>query len=234
MIRNIVIFGIVLFFGFTATSQKVNHALFDVVLSEYVSENGSVNYAKLSENKKQLHAYLNELVKNSPKTTWAKEEKLAYWINAYNAFTLKVVIDNYPIKSIKDIDNVWHKKFIPINGNLISLHYIEHTVLRNLNEPRIHFAINCASASCPKLLTTAYLPEKIYQQLDFATKAFITDTSKNNITATQLKLSKIFKWYKNDFDVAGGVVTFIQKYSDIEISDAVKISYLPYDWQLNE
>jgi hypothetical protein len=180
-----------------------------------------------------LNRYLNEFVKKHPNELWTKNETLAYWINAYNAFTIKLIIDNYPVKSINDISQPWDKKFIPINGKSISLNYIEHEILRKMNEPRIHFAINCASISCPKLLNEAYVPETLDGQLDNAAKEFI-NSNKNKLTSGNIKISKIFKWFKKDFETNGSIIDFINNYSEIKLSSKEKIGYLDYNWSLNE
>ena len=126
-------------------NAQPNHELFDSVLKTYVSIDGEVSYEQLSAHHKDLTPYLNELVNHQPKDSWSREERLSYWINAYNAYTLKLIIDHYPVESIKDIETPWDKKFIPFEGSLISLNTIEHDILRPMNEPRIHFAIVCSA-----------------------------------------------------------------------------------------
>ncbi len=115
-----------------------------------------MNYDKIKTNKAELDAVMKQFEKKPITDKWTKNEELAFWINKYNVYTLKIVTDNYPLKSIKDIPSVWDKKFIPSGKEKISLGDIEHKMLRKMNEPRIHFAINCASFSCPNLLNEAY------------------------------------------------------------------------------
>jgi hypothetical protein len=169
-----------------------------------------------------------------PSENWSKQEKLAYFINVYNANTIKLIIDNYPTKSIKDISSPWSKNRIKIGDEDFSLSDIEHEVLRKMDEPRIHFAINCASVSCPKLLNSAYTSENVAQLLDKATKSFIANSKKNIISEHRLQLSKIFQWYKGDFTNNGSLIDFINQYSKVKIQKNATISYLDYDWNLNE
>ncbi|MDU8885151.1 DUF547 domain-containing protein [Yeosuana sp. MJ-SS3] len=214
-------------------AQQIDHSKWTSFLQQHVSEYGNVDYKVISKNPSELNRYLNEFVNIHPNVSWTKNETLAYWINAYNAFTIKLIIDNYPVKSINDISQPWDKKFIPINGKSISLNYIEHEILRKMNEPRIHFAINCASISCPKLLNEAYVPETLDGQLDNAAKEFI-NSNKNKLTSGNIKISKIFKWFKKDFETNGSIIDFINNYSEIKLSSKEKIGYLDYNWSLNE
>ena len=132
------------------------------------------------------------------------------------------------------IDSPWDIKFFKIGGISFDLNTIEHDILRKqFNEPRIHFAINCASVSCPRLLNQAYRPETLESQLDLQTKYFIHNPIKNVVTDRELKLSKIFDWFAVDLkNAVGGVKPFIQSYIDDDISEA-PISFLNYGWNLN-
>ena len=173
------------------------------------------------------------LSSNAPNSTWSKPEKLAYWINVYNAFTVKLIVDNYPLKSITDLDKPWDKKFIKIVDNSYSLGDVENNILRKMGEPRIHFAINCASVSCPNLLNAAYTPEKLDNQLSASTKTFLLDKSKNRIMENPMQLSKLFEWYKGDFE-GGNVIKFINNQLNESIDESTPIEFLEYNWALNE
>ncbi|MBP92823.1 MAG: hypothetical protein CMC55_01765 [Flavobacteriaceae bacterium] len=232
--KNQIVIILVVSLNFMAFSQTLKHSDFTDFLQKYVTDKGAVNYEQIKANNTELNAYLNQFIAVSPKENWTKNETLAYWINAYNAFTIKLIIDNYPVESIKDIKNPWDQEFIPINGKLLSLNYIEHDVLRNMNEPRIHFAIVCASASCPQLLNEAYIPEKLDKQLTTVTKQFLADSSKNSIQKNSLELSKIFKWFSKDFKENGSLITFLNTYSDVKIAPDSKIEYMDYSWELND
>lgn len=221
-------------FSLSAFGQTINHSDFTAFLKKQVTNEGAVNYKQIKANDAELNAYLNQFVNISPQESWTKNETLAYWINAYNAFTIKLIIDNYPVESIKDIKNPWDQEFIPINGKLLSLNYIEHDILRNMNEPRIHFAIVCASASCPQLLNEAYIPGKLDKQLTTATKQFLADSSKNRIQKENLELSKIFKWFSKDFKENGNLIDFLNLYSEVKIATNAKTKYMAYHWELND
>lgn len=216
-------------------AQQFDYKNYNQFLVKYVSEKGNVQYDKIKSQATELNSILKQFEKTQPTDQWTKNEKLAYYINAYNVYTIKIVIDNYPTKSIKNIANAWDKKFIPSNKDKISLGDIEHKILRKMNEPRIHFAINCASVSCPNLLNKAYLPETIDSQLDAVTRAFINDKTKNTITANEVKISDIFNWFSADFKTKNtSVIDFISTYSTVKINKKAKVKYATYNWNLNQ
>ena len=170
-----------------------------------------------------------------PQENWKKEEKLAYWINTYNAYTIKLIIDNYPIKSIKDIKDPWDKQFFKIADDWYSLNQVEHKILRKFGDPRIHFAINCASFSCPPLLNKAYTGATLNETLEKQAHDFINDPVRNTITKDVVSVSKIFSWFKKDFKINGGdVKDYINRYSKVKITDQSKKGYKDYNWTLNE
>lgn len=204
-------------------------------LGKYVS-NGHVNYASIKNNKSELNEIIEEFESTTPESTWSKNEKMSFWINAYNIFTIKLIVDNYPTSSIKKITaKPWDKKFISIGNKTYSLNNIETDILRkNYDEPRIHFALNCASKSCPVLLNKAFMPSTLSSQLTTQTKAFLKDTSKNDLSDKKsVTISEIFNWYKDDFSSSGGVITFINKYHGSTFKSP-KISYMVYSWDLNK
>ncbi len=211
-----------------------HHREWNNLLQKNVTQNGDVNYKSFLTDKANLQEYLNYLEGYLPAKNWSKNHKLAYYINLYNARTVKLILDNYPTNSIKDINSPWTKKIINIGKNKFSLGNIEHKILRKMNEPRIHFAINCASYSCPKLLNKAYTANNMEKQLIAVTKSFISDKTKNYITKEKVQLSKIFKWYKNDFTEKKSLIDYINQYSEIKILPDIKIDYLDYNWALNE
>ncbi len=225
--------------------HKISHQTFDSLLKKYVSASGEVNYEAFKKDSINLNGYLNLLSNNPPDKTWTREQKIAYWINAYNAYTIKLIIKYYPIKSIKDIgssiqlpfvNTPWDIKFIRIGKEIMDLNHIEHGILRKeFYEPRIHMALVCASKSCPTLLNEAYVPEKLEQQLIRQTKIFLSDSFRNKISPEKPQLSMIFNWYGADFSKNGGSVrSFVNTYSPVKINPNAKISYLEYDWSLNE
>ncbi len=216
--------------------SKVNHELWDQVLILNVTKEGKVNYKGVIQDSPLIYKYFSELSDNPPQKNWSKEEKLAYWINAYNVITIKLIIENYPVKSIKDIENPWNQKVLNVKGEKYSLDDIEHNVLRKMKEPRIHFLINCASNSSPLLWYRAYTAENINKALDERTSKFINDPRYNMITRKSTMISRIFLLYKNDFCVGGEEVEdFINKYSKVKIKGKLtKSNYSKYNWSLND
>lgn len=218
----------------TIEATGVNHARWNSLLQKNVLKNGNVNYKGFQKDSKELKLYLNELSSNAPTKSWSRNATLAYWINAYNAYTVQLILNNYPTKSIKDIKDPWSKKFISIGAKKYSLEEIENDILRKMNEPRIHFAINCASVSCPELLNEAFTESKMEKQFVMVTKNFINDKTKNTISANKIEVSKIFDWFAADFKSKGDVIDFLNLYSTTKISSNAKISYKNYNWNLND
>ncbi len=225
---------IVLLLSIKSFSQNVDYKNYATFLKKYVSNAGNVGYDKIKVNKSELELIANNFVENKPTDKWSKNEKMAYYINVYNVFTIKSIVDNYPVKSIKDISNVWDKKIIQQGKILYSLSDIENKILRKMGDPRIHFAINCASFSCPKLDNEVYTSEKLNSQLDAVAKDFINDKSKNIITATEIKISNIFDWYSGDFNDDGSIIDYLNKYSKTTIDKKAKTRFLEYNWSLNK
>lgn len=229
--------------GLAPVEAAVSHALFSSLLKKHVTATGKVNYRGFIQDSTQLNRYLKLLSDNAPAPSWSRNDQLAYWINAYNAFTIQLIIRNYPLKSIKDIgsriqipfvNSPWDIKFIRLGKELYDLNNIEHDILRSkFNEPRIHFAIVCASVSCPKLLNEAYEGARINAQLEAQAIAFINDPSRNKVAPNQAQLSAIFSWFKGDFTKQGNLISFINKYSKVKVNQNAKISSLDYNWNLN-
>ncbi|MEX0997890.1 MAG: DUF547 domain-containing protein [Flavobacteriaceae bacterium] len=220
----------------TANSEvNLDHSQWDALLKKHVDTQGNVDYKGFQKDREALTKYLNYLSENKPTKKWSVQEQLAYYINAYNAFTVELILENYPLESIKDINSPWFKPFVPIGDVMISLGGIENSILRKMNEPRIHFAINCASISCPKLHNEAFTASKINEQLDLVTKNFI-NSSENQISENELKLSKIFEWYEKDYLVndISSLAEYVNQYTDVKVNPNAKISFLDYDWSLNE
>jgi len=225
-------------------AESMDHKAWDTLLKKHVNDDGWVDYKGFQRDSTALNAYLEQLSNNSPQETWTRQEQLAYWINAYNAYTVKLILDYYPVSSIRDIgskifipfiSSPWDIKFIKIGGKKYDLNNIEHSIIRKeFDEPRIHFAVVCAAYSCPKLRNEAYIPEILDQQLDDAARNFINNPENNIIHMNEVQLSKLFSWYKGDFTKSGDLLDFISKYSDIKPQPNAKINYLDYDWSLNE
>lgn len=218
----------------TDSRLVIDHSVWHSILQKHVSEDGQVDYRGLQSDRAKLNQYLQMLAQNHPSKTWSKEEQMAFWINAYNAFTIALILDHSPLKSITDLDNgkVWDRKWIKIGEKIYSLNNIENDILRpQFQDARIHFAVNCAAASCPPLLNEAYTAANLNALLDHRTRAFINDQAYNKITPASVKLSKIFDWYAVDF---GNLISFLNQYSRTKIQFNASVDYLNYDWSLNK
>lgn len=215
------------------------HKTWDDLLRKNVSSSGKVNYGAFVKDKDELNKYIKELKgMHKDVSSWGKNKRLAYWINVYNAVTVKLITDNYPVKSITDLNGgkPWDSKLIDLGGTSYTLNVIENKIIRpKYNEPRIHFAVNCAAKSCPKIMNKAWTEDNIQRYLTKQTKAFIANTTENNISADKVELSKIFDWYKKDF---GGddakLIQFINKYSDVQVNEGASVSFNEYNWELNK
>ena len=226
-----------------------SHSLLGELLKEQVSAKGfttTVDYEALKSAPSRLEKYLEHLQSATRRhsDSWNREQKLAFLINAYNAFTLKLILDHYPLDSIRDIDKPWATKFFTLLGERRSLDQLEHNMIRRyFDEPRIHFAVNCAAISCPPLRAEAYTADHLNRQLEDAARNFLRDQDNNSIekAGKQLVLSSIFKWYGDDFKRSyGGFLDFISSRitDDAELQERIRrgklrIRYRDYDWGLN-
>ncbi len=211
-----------------------SHDLWNDLLKKHVSADGMVDYPGFKKDVAALDSYLGALTRHPVQDDWSRNEKMAYWINAYNAFTIKMIVNNYPVSSITNLHGgkPWDLKWITLGKNNYSLNNIENDILRpKFNDARIHFAVNCAAKSCPPLLNRAYLADKLEAQLDQQAKAFINNPKYNKISASEVQMSKIFDWYSKDF---GNIISYLNKYSNTKINPDAAVKYLEYDWALNE
>lgn len=218
----------------TPKKPTLSHDKWNQLTGKFISSSGKVNYAGIKSNKKLLDDYIHVLENNPPQSSWGNKKIIAYWINAYNAFTIKLIADNYPVGSITDLDggNPWKKKRIKIGNSTYSLDQIEKEILiKQYKEPRVHFAVNCAAKSCPPIINKAWTASNLEANLEKSTRNFINNTAFNDVSsAKNIKLSKIFDWYASDF---GDVISFINKYAAKPVKSNAKISYNEYDWALN-
>ena len=262
---SIIIAAILLAATNAALAFDQNHAAWDALLKRHVvvAQNGSssrVDYAGFYPDQSALNVYLDGLssVTETEYRGWTREQQLAFLINAYNAFTVKLVLTRYPdLKSIKDLGSFlkspWKKEFFMLLGAERSLDDVEHGLIRApgaFDEPRIHFAVNCASIGCPMLGDKSYVAERLDSQLEDSVRRFLGDRSRNRYdpAAADLKVSRIFDWYKADFEKGNrgisSVPQFLARYADFLADGAVaravvrqgqaRIRYLDYDWTLND
>lgn len=228
---------------YPSNSQPISHQLWTSILNDHLDEkNGLLDYSSL-KNDPRIEEYIQLLDTHHPnEANWTKNEQKAYWINAYNAYTVQLIVQHYPVASIKDIkggvpmiNSVWDQDFIKIEDAVYNLNNIEHGILRKqFNDPRIHFAINCASISCPNISISAYEASTLDEQLDHAGRKFVNDESKNIISDKNIQISKIFNWFSADFTKDGDIIQFLNKFSEAPISPNSNIKYLSYNWNLND
>lgn len=216
------------------SSVNIDHSAWTALLQKHVDDKGDVDYKGFKNDRAALDSYLKMLSENKPDKDWSVQEQMAYYINTYNAYTVDLILDNYPVKSIKDIDGPWTKAIVPIGNTKMSLAGIENSLLKKMNDPRFHFAINCASFSCPKLMKEAFTAGKINEQLDTAAKEFI-NSDINEISANSAKISSIFDWYEKDFTKSGKtIIEYVNQYSNTTINPGAAVTFKDYDWSLNE
>ena len=221
------------------------HKSYDILLQLYVSEN-LFDYNRMWRNEAdlaRLSRYIDTLGTMNP-AEWSKNEALAYWINLYNAATIQLVLQNYPLKSIKDIGGFmkkspWSRKVVKVGGREYSLNDIEENVIRaQFKDPRVHFALNNASLGCPPLSSRAYLGERLEDQLEAVCHAALNDERWVKIGEKEIWLSKIFDWNKKDFEQSGGSLReFIAKYREDDreaiLDKTRELKFMDYNWDLN-
>jgi hypothetical protein len=224
-------------------SRPVTHEQWDILVKKHVRPDGLVDYKGFVRDSADLNRYLRALETAHPNDkNWTRQEQMAYWINAYNAYTVQLIVRNYPVGSIKDIkkgvafvNSVWDIKFIKIQGFTYDLNNIEHNILRPVfKDARVHAAVNCASYSCPKLLNEAYTAARLEEQLETGMRNFVNDPLRNRITAEKAEISEIFKWFKGDFERDGSLRNFLNQYAAVKLTAKTDISHMDYDWRLNE
>ncbi|MFT5892721.1 MAG: hypothetical protein ACI9Y7_002833 [Dokdonia sp.] len=214
--------------------EAFDHTSYGDLVIKYVSDQGNVDYDGFKRNWGSLRNYIKALSENMPTDQWTKEDKLAYWMNAYNAMTVDLILRNYPLESIKDIKDPWGQRFWKLGDKYYNLNEIEHKILRKMGDARIHFGINCASFSCPPLLNEAFTAQKVDTQLDLLARRFVNDTQRNTITANSIEISEIFNWFAKDFKTNGSLIDFLNKYADTQIASNAKKRFKEYNWSLNK
>ena len=214
-----------------AGSNAPDHTAWNTLLGKHVSSSGRVDYRGFAQDEAALEDYLATLAEEVPGTDWTRDESLAYWINAYNAYTVKLILNNWPVESIRDIDEPWEQKWIDLAGRSYSLNQIEHEIIRpTFDEPRIHFALVCAARSCPPLPNTAFTAQNLDQLLEQRARKFINNEELNVTQEVVVRVSPLFDWYGEDF---GNVKDYLNRYLATDIPDGKEITFLDYDWSLN-
>ncbi len=236
----------------TVSLDQIDHQAWNGILTKYVDKDGGVDYRGLhasAQDRNKLRTYLNQLSTADPKAAASKAGQLAFWINAYNAVTVEGILQKYPTTSIRNHTakvagyNIWHDLKLHVGGTPYSLDSIEHKVLRKMNEPRIHFAIVCASIGCPRLLNEAYVPAKVEQQLETNAKDFFSRSQnfRHDPSGRRFYVSAILDWFGGDFGadqaaqlsrISAWLPTATAQQAARQ--NAVSLETLEYNWQLNE
>ncbi len=229
---------------------SLDHTKWDTLLSRYlvIGEDGINRFrygAVTPEDRALLHSYIVEL-ETTNVAGLNRNEQFAYWVNLYNAVTISLIVDNYPVKSIRDIKSgpfssgPWKMKLITVMGQEISLDSIEHDILRaQWQDPRVHYALNCASIGCPNLVGRAYRPDTLEQTLDANARAYINHPRGVWLDQGQLKVSSIYDWFEEDFgNTQTGIIDHLKQYADkklaAQLDQQSTISDFDYDWSLND
>lgn len=233
-------------------AEGFDHGAWDRLLKAHVRPRGGgvatqVDYEGMARDREPLKAYLEDLAAVAPAAyeRWPRSERLAFLVNAYNAWTVELILSKQPrVRSIKELGTLlqspWKLRFIPLLGERRSLDDLEHGLIRPFGEPRIHFAVNCASVGCPALQPEAYVAQRLDAQLEAATQGFLRDRTRNRAADGRLEVSSLFTWYRADF---GELRSFLGRYGEALGLDPaqrsalaegrMRIRFLPYDWSLN-
>jgi hypothetical protein len=225
----------------TQARDVVDHSLFSDLLQSYVKD-GLVNYQEMKSEEQKLDRYLALLDSTNPDNL-GREEQFAFYMNAYNAYTIKLILENYPVKSIKDtgklLKSPWKIDFVKIGGQTMTLDDVEHNILRpRFKDARVHFAINCAAKDCPPLYPEAFEGSKVDEQLERNARAFLNNPEKNYLDGETLYVTRLFKWFGGDFndDPLGYILQFAEGDFKAQLEakkDKIKVKFLDYDWALN-
>jgi Protein of unknown function, DUF547 len=240
------------------SDRPLNSENYEAILKEYVNAAGQVDYENLKNNRSRLDEFNASLASVSPSLyeSWTEAEKIAFLVNAYNSLTLAAILDNYPIKSIRDIPGVWDRRTFQVMGQEMTLDYIEHQLLRKqFNEPRVHMALVCASIGCPPLRTEPFTGDRLDEQLDDQTRTFLGNPNNFRIdrNANRVDISSIFQWFGDDFKATyslpqnfknlnekeTAVLNFIGQHlsqadRDYLTQGGYRTGYLDYSWSLNK
>lgn len=209
------------------------------VLQNFVSKEGLVDYKGLAKNAVKLKSWTDFVAKTGVNKNWSNNKKKAFWINVYNAYTLQLIVDNYPIESITKISKngltAWKIPFAIVGNKAYTLDAIEHEILRKkFNDPRIHVGVNCASISCPKLANFAFTEKNLDKALDKLMNDFINDAHRNKLNTNRVQVSQIFNWFQLDFTKKGSLIDYLNRFSKVRIDSNASIDYLTYNWNLND
>ncbi|GAB3528063.1 DUF547 domain-containing protein [Photobacterium alginatilyticum] len=223
-------------------TATIDHSLWQQTLDSYLVAQPKQTLfryrAVSSSDKYNLDRYIRKLTATDPRR-YSKDEQFAYWVNLYNALTVQLILDNYPLKSITKLGGLfsfgpWDEKLVTINGNNLSLNDIEHRILRPIwKDPRIHYVVNCASLGCPDLQPTAFTASNSEKLLEQSANRFINSAKGVRVSDDNVRLSSIYDWYSVDFGSTSSLQKHLNRYRQGQPVQLNKVSY-DYDWALNE
>jgi hypothetical protein len=217
----------------TATGQRNIHQRWEDQLERNVSSTGMINYSDWKKEAHALNSYLKALEDHPPQPYWTTTDRKAYWINVYNAATLALVLEHYPLQSIQEIDSPWEIEVFKLSDRALSLKAIENLLLE-MGDPRILFTLHRAAVSSPPLSKKPYRSYRLEEQLQAAAINFLNDPTQNQCHKDKSHLSRIFLWFFKDFGGLEQKITLLQKYACTEVDLDTRFSYLPFDWRLNQ
>ncbi|RTQ45237.1 DUF547 domain-containing protein [Hymenobacter gummosus] len=220
------------------------HRPWNELLKRYVQPDGRLPYADLAEHDEQLRGYLQALRHVTPEASWTRQDQAAFWLNVYNAYTLNLAVEYYPVQRLGDIKiktvggykPAWEAPEVNVGGKLYSLNQIEREILPRLlpQDARRFLALHCAAASSPALLPEAYDGARLDQQLDAQARRFVNDATRNQLSAAAVQVSSVFDWHAAEFGEKAQLIAFLNRYATTRIEPAATVQYLPYDWTLND
>ena len=225
---------ILLFLWFTTViGQRNMHERWEVQLERYVTSTGMINYSDWRKEANALDSYIKALENHPPQPYWMAIDRKAYWINVYNAATIALILEQYPLQSILEIDSPWETEVFELSNRSLSLKAIE-SLLLEMGDPRILFALHRAAVSSPVLSKQPYRSSSLEEQLQAAAINFLSDPNQNQCHKDKSHLSRIFLWYFKDFGLLKQRVTLLQKYACTGVDQKTRFSYLPFNWRLNQ
>lgn len=220
------------------------HQPWDDLLKRNVQGDGRLSYAYLAEHDDQLRGYLQTLRRTTPEASWSRHDQAAFWLNVYNANTVYLAIQYYPVQRLGDIKiksvggykPVWDAPEVNVGGKLYSLNQIEREILPALlaKDPRRFLALHCAAVSSPTLLPEAYTGARLDEQLDAQARRFVNDPVRNQLTAEAVQVSSVFDWHAAEFGETSQLIAFLNRYAKTPVAATATVQYLPYDWSLND
>ncbi|SHJ04764.1 Protein of unknown function, DUF547 [Hymenobacter daecheongensis DSM 21074] len=225
-------------------SSRQLHHTWNELLAKHITNDGHVDYAGFLDDEDKLDAYLQTIRKTPPdEQAWSRNDQQAYWLNVYNAATVYMVLQYYPVTSMNEIKvktlkgskSAWEAPSVTVGTRQYSLNQIEREVLRTkFQDPRVHFALVCAAETCPPLLNEAYDGARLNQQLDDQARRFLNTVRFNQLAPDHVRLSSVFDWYSAEFGEGNALIAWLNRYATVKIAPTAKVDFLPFDWALND